>query len=139
MMNHRTKSSVVENVELKCRQETELSKSWLAPCLKNLMRRSRCGSGETNLTTIHEDVVQSLASLSRLRIQRCRELWWRPQTRLGSPVAVAVAQAGSYNSNQTPSLGTSICRGCGPKKTKKKKKLTTSLNMFSIQYQKSDM
>ena len=28
--------------------------------------------------------------------------------------------AGSYSSNWTPSLGTSICRGCGPKKTKRK-------------------
>ena len=33
--------------------------------------------------------VQSLASLSGLRIQRCRELWCRAQTRLGSRVAVA--------------------------------------------------
>ena len=29
-------------------------------------------------------------------------------------------QASSYSSDLTPSLGTSICRGCGPKKTKKK-------------------
>ena len=27
----------------------------------------------------------------------------------------------SYSSDSTPSLGTSICRECGPKKTKKKK------------------
>ena len=33
-------------------------------------------------------------------------------------VAVAVVQAGSCSSDQTPSLGTSICRGCGPKETK---------------------
>ena len=32
--------------------------------------------------------VPSLASLSGLRIQRCRELWCRLQTRLGSGVAV---------------------------------------------------
>ena len=41
---------------------------------------------------------------------------------LGSGVAVAVVWAGSYSSDSTPSLGTSICRGCSPKKTKKKKK-----------------
>ena len=49
--------------------------------------------------------VQSLASLSGLRIQRCRELWCRQQTWLGSGVAVAVAVAvamsvaGSCSSN----------------------------------------
>ena len=66
--------------------------------------------------------VQSLASLSGLRIRHCHELWCRPQTWLGSHVAVAVAQAVSYSSNWTPILGTSICRGCGPNKSKDKKK-----------------
>jgi len=28
----------------------------------------------------------------------------------------------SYSSGSTPSLGTSLCHGCGPKKKKKKKK-----------------
>ena len=40
---------------------------------------------------------------------------------LGSSVAVAVAQAHSCSSNSNPSLGTSICLGCGPKKTEKEK------------------
>ena len=47
------------------------------------------------------------------------------QTRLGSCVAVALAWAGGYSSDSTPSLGTSICHRSGPrnsKKTKKKKK-----------------
>ena len=35
--------------------------------------------------------VQSLASLSGLRIQRCHELWHRSQVRFGSRVAVATA------------------------------------------------
>ena len=39
---------------------------------------------------------------------------------LGSHVAVAVA--GSYSCDLTPSLGTSICCGCGPKKKKKKER-----------------
>ena len=39
--------------------------------------------------------------------------------RLRSSVAVAVAQAGSYSSDWTPSLGTSICHGCSPTKKKK--------------------
>ena len=37
---------------------------------------------------------------------------------LGSGVAVAVTEAGSYSSDSTPSLGTSVCHGYGPKKTK---------------------
>ena len=39
--------------------------------------------------------VQSLALLRGLRIQHCRELWCRSQTRLGPGVAVAVVEAGS--------------------------------------------
>ena len=45
-------------------------------------------------------------------------------------VAVAVAAAGawasSYSSNSVPSLGTSICRECSPKKQKKKKRSINS-------------
>ena len=66
--------------------------------------------------------VQSLASLSGLRIWHCGELWYRWQTQLGSCVAVAVAQAGSYSCISTPTLGTSICHNYGPKNQKKKKK-----------------
>ena len=65
--------------------------------------------------------VWSMALLSGLTIRRCRELWCRTQTLLGSGIAVAVA--GSCSSDLTPSLGTPICRGYSPKK-KKKKKLT---------------
>jgi len=43
-----------------------------------------------NPTSIHEDVGLILASLSGLRIRRCRELWCRLQMWLGSGVAVAV-------------------------------------------------
>ena len=68
--------------------------------------------------------VQSLASLSGLRIPRCCKLWCSLHTRLRSGIAVAVAQAGSCSSHWTPSLGTSICRQCGPKKQKKKNQKT---------------
>ena len=73
---------------------------------------SRRGAAETNPTRNHEVRVQYLASLSGLRNWRCRELWCRSQTKLGS------------RRLQTPNLGTSVCRGRGrgPKKTKKKKK-----------------
>ena len=64
--------------------------------------------------------VGSLASLSGLGIQRCRELWCRPQMWLRSGVAVAVAQACGYSSDSTPILGIFICRRYGSKKAKKK-------------------
>ena len=49
--------------------------------------------------------VRSLASLSGIRIQRYHELWCRSQMWLRSDVVVAVVEAGSYSSDQTPSLG----------------------------------
>ena len=72
----------------------------------------------TNSTSIHEERVQSLTLPSGSRIQRCRELWCWSKTRLGSRVAVAMALAGSYSSDSTPSLGTSMLYVCGPKKQK---------------------
>ena len=53
--------------------------------------------------------------------------WCRLQTWLGSGVAVALVYVGG---DWTPSLGTFICRGCGPRKKtkekgKKKKKIRT--------------
>ena len=65
--------------------------------------------------------VWSLASLSGLRIRRCRELWCRSQTQVRSCIAVAVVKATGYSSNLTPSRGISICHKYGPKKIKKKK------------------
>ena len=66
--------------------------------------------------------VWSLALLSGLRIQwGCHELWW---TQLGSCIAVAVVLASSCSSDLTPSLGPSICFGCGPKKQKQRNKQT---------------
>ena len=58
-----------------------------------------------------------------LRIWHCRELWCRLQMWLGSGVAVAMVWAGSCSSDSTPSLGTSICHWCSPKKKGKKKKI----------------
>ena len=65
--------------------------------------------------------VRSLALLLGLRIRRCRELWCRLQMRLGSHVTVVLVWASGYSSDSTPSLGTSICRGSGPRKGKKTK------------------
>ena len=62
--------------------------------------------------------VQFLASLSGLGIWSFHELQCRLQMWLGSGIAVAVAWAISCSSDFTPSLGTSICYGRSPKKTK---------------------
>ena len=87
-----------------------------------------------NPTSIHKDVAQFLALLSGLRIQHCHELWCRSQMRVRFYAAVALAQAGSYSSDWTPGLGTPICHGCGPKKTKRQKKnaLQFQLGEFGI-------
>ena len=73
----------------------------------------------TNLNRIPEDMGSIPASLGGLRIWHCYELWCRSQMWLGSSVAVAVVKASSCSSNSTPSLGTFICQGCGPKKQKR--------------------
>ena len=87
-----------------------------------------------NPTKNHEFAVWSLALLSGLRIQCCRELWCRSQTRLGSRVAAAVVYAGGYSSNEIPSLGTFICHGWGPRKDKKKKKKRMSDGKLHLHY-----
>ena len=66
--------------------------------------------------------VRSLVSISGLRIQCCCELWRRSQTKLGACIAVAVVWAGRCSPDSTPSLGTSICCECGPKKQKTNQK-----------------
>ena len=72
--------------------------------------------------TRNQEVEGSIPGLaSGLRIWHCRELWCRSQTRLGSRVAVAVVEAGGYSSDSAPTLGSSICHGCSPRKGKKTK------------------
>ena len=70
--------------------------------------------------------VQSLALVSGLRIRPCHKLRCRSQMQLRSRVVVAVVQAGSCSYDSTPSLGTSMCCRCNPRKKKqrgKKKKM----------------
>ena len=73
-----------------------------------------------NLTGIREGAALIPGLVQWVRDPCC--LWCRSQTRPGSCVAVAVVQAGSCNSDLTPSRGTSIGCGCGPKKPKEKEK-----------------
>ena len=72
--------------------------------------------------------VQSLASLSGLRIWHCLscgvgQMWLR------SRVAMAVVWASSCSSESTPNLGTSICFGCGPKKQKTKQQTKNTIKV----------
>ena len=81
---------------------------------------SSCGAVETNPLSIHKDVGSNPWPHSvGLRIWHCSDLWGRSQPQLGSGMAVALAMDGSCSSDLTPSLETSICHGCGPKKAKK--------------------
>ena len=70
---------------------------------KRLGGSSHHGSVEMNLTSIHED-ADLIPGFSQW-VKDLVLLWlWR------RPVA-------TYSSYLTPSLGTSTCQGCGPKKT----------------------
>ena len=84
---------------------------------KKIGRHSCCVLLVTNLTSTHED-EGSQAPLSGLRILCCLELQGRLQRLLRPGVAVAVVKASSCRSNQTPSLGTSMCHRCNPKRQK---------------------
>ena len=52
--------------------------------------------------------------------------------RLQSGLAVAVAVAGSFGSDSTPSLGTSIYHGCGPLKERERKIILNLKDVLEI-------
>ena len=97
-----------------------------------LIRVPTCGSGGEELTSPLVRIwVRSLASLwvKDLALLRAEG---RLQMCLVSDVAVAVAVAGSYSSDSTSSLGTSICCKFGPKKQKKKKKKVAMIYQTNV-------
>ena len=115
------RQTVIQSFCLLGPQDSGLEQEAVTNQMKNVsFGSSRRGALETNQTRSR---VLSLASLSGSRIQHYHELWCRLQTRLRPGIAVAVAQASGYSSDQTPSLGTSMCPRCGPKKTKKINKI----------------
>ena len=81
------------------------------------LKSFHCGIAETNPTSIHE-YMGSVPGLSHWVGDPGSELWCRWQTSLGYHVVVTVMWAGSCSSDSTPSLGTSICFRCIPKKQK---------------------
>ena len=77
---------------------------------------SFCGAVAMNPTNTHEDAGSIPGLTHGSKIRCCCELCCRLQTWLKSGVAMAVVQASSYSSDSTPSLGTSMCHGCGTKR-----------------------
>ena len=84
--------------------------------IKSQGRRSHHGSVVTNPTGIQED-TGSIPGLGSGMDMSCNV-----GHRHGLNPTVAVVQAGGCSPNLTHSLGTYLCRGRGPKKTKKKER-----------------
>ena len=101
----------------KCHMSLPFILHWLKPSYMGVPVVARWVA---NLTCTHEDAGLIPGFPQWIKGLCCKELWYRSQMRLRS--GVAVVQAGNCSSNWTPSLGTSMCRTCGPKKKNKQDK-----------------
>ena len=91
--------------------------------LSRILQSSHCGSVETSLTGIHEDMGSIPGLTQWVGCLALRELWYRSQMWLRSHHCCGCGVAGSCSSDDsTPSLVTYLCHRCGPKKAKQKKK-----------------
>lgn len=62
-----------------------------------------------NLKESTRMLIQSLATISGLRMQHCFRVYQTSKMSLRTNVVMAVAQANTWSSDLTPSSGTSIC------------------------------
>ena len=96
----------------------------LAKALKRLTSKrgkeksSHCGSVVMNPTSTHKDAGSIPSPAQWVKDPHCLELRCRWQMQLGSGIAIVVAVS-SWSADSTPSLETSTCLRCGPKKTNK--------------------
>ena len=73
-----------------------------------------------NLTRNHK-VEGSIPGLAQwVKDRHCREMWCRSQTQLRSGIAVALVQASSYSSDETPAQEPPYAMDAALEKTKKK-------------------
>ena len=86
----------------------------------SIIHQELCIRSSHSGSSIHENAGLIPSFTQWIKDQRCCELQYRLQMQLRSGIAVTVVQASRCSSNSTPSLGTSICHGCSPKKQKKK-------------------
>ena len=87
------------------------------------------GSVVINPASIHEDAGSIPGLTQWLRIHVARSCGVSCRQHLRSLMAVAVAWVSSCSSSSTPSLGTTMCCRCGPKKKEEKRSELPVWNM----------
>ena len=116
------------------RNSVLLKKTGQMTCAKTKKREFRYGAVETNPTRNHE-IAGQISGLDQW--VKVRALLWAV-LQISDTAQILLCcgcgQAGRYSSDQTPRLGTSTCRRCGPKKTGGKKKDSPSPKLKATLY-----